>query len=51
MALLAHHMGEDSLLNWVLIAGTMIPVAVAAGRARLAAACRKIASVLRRTRT
>jgi hypothetical protein len=38
MNLLAHHAGEESLLNLVLLGGGMLPLAVAVGRAHLAAA-------------
>jgi hypothetical protein len=35
---LAHHLGEDSLLNLLLISGTGLSLMVVEGRARLAAA-------------
>jgi hypothetical protein len=34
---LAHHLGEDSLVNLVLVGGSGLSLMVAAGRARLAA--------------
>jgi hypothetical protein len=34
---LAHHMGEDSLVNLLLLGGSWLSVAAVVGRARLAA--------------
>jgi hypothetical protein len=34
---LAHHLGEDSLVNLLLVGGTGLSLIAAAGRARLAA--------------
>jgi hypothetical protein len=36
--IVAHHAGEDSLLNLLILGGAWLPVATALGRARLAAA-------------
>ena len=36
--IVAHHAGEDSFLNLLILGGAWLPVAAAAGRARLAAA-------------
>ena len=38
MTPLAHHLGEDSLVNLLLVGGTGLSLIAAAGRARLAAA-------------
>ena len=35
---LAHHLGEDSLLNFLLVGGTGLSIMVVEGRARLVAA-------------
>jgi hypothetical protein len=37
MTPLAHHAGEDALVNLLLLGGSWLPVAVAVGRPRLAA--------------
>jgi hypothetical protein len=42
MNLLAHHAGEESLLNLVLLGGGMLPLAVAVGRTQLAAALARL---------
>jgi hypothetical protein len=47
---LAHHLGEDSLVNLLLLGGGMVSFAVAVGRARLAAAHNRLARLLRRER-
>jgi hypothetical protein len=47
---LAHHLGEDSLVNLLLLGGSMLPLVTAAGRARLVAARNRLARVLRRQR-
>jgi hypothetical protein len=39
---LAHHAGEDSLVNLLLLGGSWLPVAVAVGRAHLAAALARL---------
>ena len=36
--IVAHHAGEDSFLNLLILGGAWLPVAAAVGRARLAAA-------------
>jgi hypothetical protein len=44
---LAHHLGEDSLVNLLLLGGgSMLPLMTAAGRARLAAARTRLARLL-----
>jgi hypothetical protein len=43
---LAHHLGEDSLLN-LLLGGTGLPLMVVEGRARLAAVRARIARFVR----
>jgi hypothetical protein len=45
---LAHHMGEDSLLNLLLVGGSWLSVAAVLGRARLAAARAKLTRPRRR---
>jgi hypothetical protein len=45
---LAHHMGEDSLLNLLLVGGSWLSVAAVVGRARLAAARAKLTRPRRR---
>ncbi len=48
---LAHHAGEDSLVNLLLLGGgTMLPLMATAGRARLAAARNRLARLLRHER-
>ena len=48
---LAHHAGEDSLINLLLLGGgSMLPLMTAAGRARLAAARDRLARLARRLR-
>jgi hypothetical protein len=39
---LAHHAGEDSLVQLLLLGGGSLSVLVAFGRARLAAACARL---------
>ena len=39
---LAHHVGEDSLVNLLLLGGTGLSLMVVQGRARLAAACARL---------
>jgi hypothetical protein len=51
MTPLAHHAGEDSLINFLLLGGaSTLPFMTAAGRARLAAARNGLARLLRRQR-
>jgi hypothetical protein len=51
MHLLAHHLGEYSLVNLLLLGGgSMVGLMTAVGRARLAAACNRLARLLRRER-
>jgi len=45
---LAHHMGEDSLVNLLLFGGSWLSVAAVVGRARLAAARAKLTRARRR---
>jgi hypothetical protein len=45
---LAHHLGEDSLLNYLLVGGGGFSLVAAAGRARLTAARDRLARLLRR---
>jgi hypothetical protein len=45
---LAHHMGEDSLLNRLLLGGGGLSLMVIEGRARLAAARNRLARLRRR---
>jgi hypothetical protein len=45
---LAHHMGEDSLLNLLLLGGGGLSLIVIEGRARLAAARNRLARPRRR---
>jgi hypothetical protein len=45
---LAHHMGEDSLLNLLLLGGGGLSLMVIEGRARLAAARNRLARLRRR---
>jgi hypothetical protein len=44
---LAHHLGEDSLLNLLLLGGTGLSLMVVEGRARLAAVRARIARFVR----
>ena len=44
---LAHHMGEDSLLNLLLLGGGGLSLMVIEGRARLAAARNRLARLRR----
>jgi hypothetical protein len=41
---LAHHLGEDSLVNLLLVGGTGLSLMVVQGRARLAAARARLAA-------
>jgi hypothetical protein len=43
MGPLAHHAGEQSLLQWVLLGSGALPLMVAIGRARVAAARARLA--------
>ena len=43
MRLLAHHAGEDSLVNLLLVGGSWLGAAAVVGRARLAAARTRLA--------
>jgi hypothetical protein len=45
---LAHHLGEDSLVNALLLASSGLSVLVAIGRAQLAAARAKLTRARRR---
>jgi hypothetical protein len=45
---LAHHMGEDSLDNLLLLGGSWLSVAAVVGRARLAAVRAKLTRARRR---
>jgi hypothetical protein len=45
---LAHHMGEDSLLNLLLLGGGGLSLMVVEGRVRLAAARDRLTRLLRR---
>ena len=47
---LAHHAGEDSLVNLLLLGGGSFSVVVAIGRAHLAGTCTRLARLLRRER-
>ena len=48
---LAHHAGEDSLVNLLLLGGGgLLPLITAAGRSRLAAARNRLTRLLRRER-
>ena len=44
---LAHHLGEDSLVNLLLVGGTGLTLMVVEGRARLVAARARIARFVR----
>jgi hypothetical protein len=44
---LAHHLGEDSLVNLLLVGGTGLSLMVVEGRARLAAARARLTRRLR----
>ena len=44
---LAHHMGEDSLLNLLLVGGTGLSLMAVEGRAKLAAARARLTRHLR----
>ena len=48
MHLLAHHLGEDSLVNLLLVGGAGLSLMVVEGRARLAAARVRLARRVRR---
>jgi hypothetical protein len=48
MTPLAHHLGEDSLANLLLVSGDTLSLMVAIGRGRLAAARITLARLLRR---
>jgi hypothetical protein len=51
MTPLAHHAGEDSLINFLLLGGaSMLPFMTAASRDRLAAARNRLARLLRHER-
>jgi hypothetical protein len=45
---LAHHAGEDTLLNLLLVGGSWLAAAAVVGRARLAAARNRLARLRRR---
>jgi hypothetical protein len=45
---LAHHMGEDSLVNLLLLGGTGLSLMVVEGRAKLAAARARLTRRVRR---
>jgi hypothetical protein len=45
---LAHHLGEDSLLNLLLVSGAGLSLMVVQGRAQLAAARARLTRRLRR---
>jgi hypothetical protein len=45
---LAHHLGEDSLVNLLLLGGTGLSLMVVQGRARLAAARARLTRRMRR---
>jgi hypothetical protein len=45
---LAHHAGEDTLLNLLLVGGSWLSAAAVVGRARLAAARNRLARLRRR---
>jgi hypothetical protein len=47
---LAHHLGEDSLVNLLVLSGGGLSLMVAAGRVRLAATRDRLARLLRRER-
>jgi hypothetical protein len=47
---LAHHLGEDSLVNLLLVGGGGLSLMVVEGRVRLAAARDRLARLLRRER-
>ena len=47
MHLLAHHLGDDSLVNLLLLGGTGLSLMVVEGRARLAAVRARIARFVR----
>jgi hypothetical protein len=47
---LAHHLGEDSLVNLLLVGGGGLTLMVVEGRARLAAARAHLARNLRRSK-
>jgi hypothetical protein len=47
---LAHHLGEDSLVNLLLVGGSGLSLMVVEGRVRLAAARDRLARLLRRER-
>ena len=48
MHLLAHHLGEDSLVNLLLVGGAGLSFMMVEGRARLAAARARLARRVRR---
>jgi hypothetical protein len=47
---LAHHLGEDSLVNLLLVGGTGLSLMVVQGRARLAAARARLTRRMRSPR-
>jgi hypothetical protein len=47
--IVAHHAGEDSLLSLLVLGGSWLPVLVAVGRTRLAAALARLTGNDRRT--
>jgi hypothetical protein len=47
---LAHHAGEDTLLNLLVFSGSWLSLAAVLGRARLAAARDRLARLLRKER-
>ena len=46
--IVAHHAGEDTLLNILLFSGSWLSLAAVLGRARLASARERLARLLRR---
>jgi hypothetical protein len=50
MTPLAHHAGEDSLVNLLVLGGGWLSMMLAIGRARLATARNRLARFLRRER-
>jgi hypothetical protein len=51
MHLLAHHLGEDSLVNLLLVGGAGLSLMVVEGRAQLAAARARLATTRARLRS